>query len=363
MKKKNESGTPLWKVEQGRKLHNTFVVQMKHQVNGNDLQSALEKTLQVYPVITSSVIYEDGVALFVNNDSPCTVLQGENGWVPGCKKLNGHQFYVTYKENTIRMALSHVITDGGGMIAFAKTLIYYYCCIHDGKSYNSTGIMVNTEHDDNLETDFWTLDYADVPDIEKVSFEKVGYTLPESLNTAGKSYILSKMSVPSDAFMRMVKEKHTSPSIMAFLLFAQAVYAVRTEAKEQPIVGRITVDARKALGIPHTFLNCSLGAQLSVFWKDFQETNIKKLAEELRISLKTQTQPDYLRYVAKNVAASRSFPRDVKPTVSISYMGHNANNLRKSNRIFRRSNFPLMRTKRTLKRTIRFDRNGLTHTK
>ena len=46
-----------------------------------------------------------------------------------------------------------------------------------------------------------------------------------------------------------------------------------------------------------------------------------------------------------------------------SVIGDNANNLRKSNRIFRRSNFPLMRTKRTLKRTIRFDRNGLTHTK
>ena len=48
---------------------------------------------------------------------------------------------------------------------------------------------------------------------------------------------------------------------------------------------------------------------------------------------------------------------------TVGYTVDNANNLRKSNRIFRRSNFPLMRTKRTLKRTIRFDRNGLTHTK
>ena len=52
-----------------------------------------------------------------------------------------------------------------------------------------------------------------------------------------------------------------------------------------------------------------------------------------------------------------------KSTEIVGNVGSNANNLRKSNRIFRRSNFPLMRTKRTLKRTIRFDRNGLTHTK
>ena len=80
-------------------------------------------------------------------------------------------------------------------------------------------------------------------------------------------------------------------------------------------------------------------------------------------NLKELYLPDKLERIGEYAFMSCDSLELISPASLRGLLEDNANNLRKSNRIFRRSNFPLMRTKRTLKRTIRFDRNGLTHTK
>ena len=318
-RQKNESGTPLWGVEKGRQVHTRTTVTMDHTVDPEVLQRALDETLKVYPILQCSTVLEDGAVWFVPNDVPCKVRKEIKPVVPGSDELDGHTFYVACEGNRIRLCVSHVVTDGGGVFAFQRTLFYYYACFLDGKTYDNTGIQVKPgEHRD---ADFWTMDYSDVKPVPAESFEKIGYVLPEMAESKNEVYYLSTVTVPEEQFIRMSKERNTSPAVMIFLLFAEAVYRVREDAADQPIAGRITADARRALGIPDTFRNCSLGAQLSVRREDFGEDADEGLAEKLRASLRTQTSEEMLRYAAKNVAETRSFPRDLKPTVSISYMG------------------------------------------
>ena len=41
----------------------------------------------------------------------------------------------------------------------------------------------------------------------------------------------------------------------------------------------------------------------------------------LRASVKRQTSPEYLRYIAKGIAETGTFPLDLRPTFTLSYMG------------------------------------------
>ena len=92
MKIKNLSGTPMWRVEQGRKLHNTFEVQVDHTVNGDLLKQALEKTLNVYRIMKSAVLFEDGTIFLVDNPKPYLLLQGKTGFIPGCENSTTIRF-------------------------------------------------------------------------------------------------------------------------------------------------------------------------------------------------------------------------------------------------------------------------------
>ena len=129
-----------------------------------------------------------------------------------------------------------------------------------------------------------------------------------------------ELIIPSNDFMKIVKEQGANPSLMMFLLFAQTIYRCNPE-EEQAIVGRITVDARKALGLPHTILNCSLGAHFSVNKKQLEEETVSAVAARLKCSMKKQTAPDYLKQMACDLIREKALLPGVRPTVSISYMG------------------------------------------
>ena len=319
--KRNDAGTPLWQVEQGRRVHTSTGVMFDEPVDPDDLERALDRTLAIFPVVRSRVVMKDGTTWFAENPEPVPILHRKTGIIPGSDSLNGHWLFVIYDDCEIRLAISHVITDGSGILRFFRTLVYFYCCIHDGTDYapgDVTAVPIPAERQD---ADFWNLDYSDVSAVKPAVYEKTGFVLPSMQPSEYKRNIRSVLSVSEPEFMRFVKEHRTSPSVMAFLLFASAVYECHKEAQGMPVVGRITVDARRALGIPDTMRNCSLGAHMSVREEDVTREHLASTGERLRQLLKEQVAPGYIRSLAATLAETRMFPRDVKPTVSISYMG------------------------------------------
>lgn len=323
MNRADNPGSPLWRVEQNRTLHNNFEVTLDHEIDGDQLQEAVRRAVTVFPVIACSIENRDGLCYFTENTNEIRVLKRDRSIIPGSDILGGHYFCVTYSGRTLRSVISHVITDGGGFIRFVRTVLCFYLSIHYGRTFDPSVAETTPLPEDELLGDFWELDYSDVEAVEEEQYDKVGYILPETIKgkLEGKMNIRSELTIPRDEFISYSKKNGTSPSVMMFILFAKAVYMNCEDAADVPVAGRITVDARRALGIPNTFMNCSLGGQLSVTKKDLDNRPKEELASALRAGLKRQISPEYLRAVARKVAADRSFPRDLKPTVSISYMG------------------------------------------
>jgi len=319
MKTPNKAGSLLYRVENGRNLHNVFEVVMDDRINGEHLKSAVEEAVRLYPPVGYSVVFEDGMTYFTDNDNDIVIPESAAGIVQGSKALNGHMFCVSYKDRKIRSNVSHMITDGGGMGRFASAVVRNYCRFH----YGTDTVSARKFSDEILLTDFFDLDYSDVTPVKEEVFEKQGFVLPETIR--GKEGIMNTamciVRVPEDRFMEFVEANGTSVSVMLFLLLARSVYQNCPEAKDQTLAGRITVNARKQLGIPDTFVNCSLGSQISVTEKEFAEEGFSGLGPRLRTSIKTQTSPEYLRYIAKGIADTGSFPTELRPTFTISYMG------------------------------------------
>ena len=317
----NQAGRGLLEMEKQRGLHGTIEVTMDHNVSEEVLRQALTETLEVYPLVNCSLILKDNMAYYVQNDKPVVILNQKNGIVPGSEKLNGHFYYVNYYENRITVSISHAVTDGRGFLEFIKTLIYYYCCYYDQKSYDPDGVRINNgiKYEDD-EANFFELPFEDMKDVKKETCEKQGFVIPAYKNKQQQPNVSMEIVVPSSDFMRIVKENGTNPSIMMFLLFSQVIYKCNPE-EEQAVIGRITVDARKALGIPHTIMNCSLGTHFSVDRKMLEDETISDIAPRLKCSLKKQTSSEYLKQMVCDLIREKALLPDVKPTVSISYMG------------------------------------------
>ena len=315
----NKAGSPLYRVENGRKLHNAFEIVMDEKIDPAQLKAAVEDAVRIFPPVGYSVICEEGMVFFTENDREIVVPGSDTGIIQGSDALNGHVFCVSYKDNKIRSNISHIITDGGGMNRFANALIRSYCRYH----YGTDTDLPDRLPDEVLLTDYMDLDYSDVEDIEEEIFEKQGFVLPETIQgkETGKNTAMCTVRVPEERFMEFVKANGTSASVMMFLVFAKSVYKNCGEAKGHPVAGRITVNARKQLGIPDIFMNCSLGGQISVTDEALAKDGFAGLGPVLRTSIKRQTSPGYLRYIAKGIQETGGFPKDLHPTVSLSYMG------------------------------------------
>ncbi|MBQ7544472.1 MAG: hypothetical protein IJT02_05955 [Synergistaceae bacterium] len=314
----NMAGLPLWNVEKNRKLHSTAEIQLSSAVNSEALRKAVDETLKVFPLLRGSLILEDGVPCFTDNDKPIVIPNSEQGLIPGCDALNNHIFCVSYFGDRVKISLSHVATDGGGFLRFVNTIIYYYCCINDGTSYAPGSVMTVGNVYSTLDADFWELDYSKIQPVNFIDFLPGGFVLPAYADKSPKPNIMCTLRIPQEAFMNYVKAHKTSPSVMAMMLFMKAVYNVHPEAEGQHITGRITVDARRALGLDDTMRNCSLVATLQA---DRAQLDDEELGQKMRASLKLQTSPEYLQNVARALVRDKILPGNIKPTVSLSYMG------------------------------------------
>lgn len=320
MLKENKAGKILYLVEQRRNLHCTSTFTMNHEVDGALLQKALDDTLKVYPLVNQNLVFEDGKLYFAPNAHKAEVIHLDGGITPGSERLNGHQFYVTYFENRIRVCVSHGITDGGGFFEFGNTLVHRYLCEKEGRNIYAPAVrkIEDGAFEDDL-IDFYTLDFNDSLKENTYQIESACYTLPEAISKGEN--IVSILTVDESDFIALTKKYASSVSVFVFYLIAKAIYALRSDASSQNIMARITVNARNILGLPHNQLNCSLGAHLSLCLEDTGESKTAQTLAWLKQSLKEQLSQENIVHDAAVLAATGQFKSELHPTVSISYMG------------------------------------------
>lgn len=114
-----------------------FACELYDDINKNDLQTALDLTIEEFPLFRSSL--RQGLFWYYlrpSNTIPVVHEESE----PPCSSIydvNRYNllFEVTYFGKRINVEVYHALTDGTGALQFLRTLVYHYICTHYAKDF------------------------------------------------------------------------------------------------------------------------------------------------------------------------------------------------------------------------------------
>ncbi len=284
-------------------------------VDGRLLERAVGKAVEVYPLMGMSLEAQNGGSLFVPNGMPLVITNGPMPVRPGTEAANGHVFTTSYMGCDMAFSVLHSVTDGGGFLLFLKTVLYSYFCMRDGREYEPGTVRTGGEPKETFGC-YFDMDYDDVAPRERYpdSFAPREFALRE-----GEGVLRARVAVSSGAFLEKARAIGTSPSVLIFLIFARAVYAMHPE-HDGDVAITMTMDARKAFGMPWATMNTSTYSYLYAKRAELSDDAIAGTAERLRAELKEALKEEDMRRTAGDVVL-HGRGDSVLTTAKMAYLG------------------------------------------
>ena len=123
----------------------TVEVCHREEINGDLLQQALDRTVQRMPYLTDTLVAEEtGKVWYAENPLPMQAAHTAELRRVGGRETNYHMLDLTWDENKTWFSMFHGFCDGQGISAFLETVLYYYYCLKDGKTYDPNGILMRS---------------------------------------------------------------------------------------------------------------------------------------------------------------------------------------------------------------------------
>ena len=244
-----------------------YTVEITHRnpVDGTLLQRALDRTIRRMPYLSDTFVIEHGVVYYAKNPLPMEAAHVAGIRHVGGSETNYHMLDVTYDGNVTWFSMYHGFCDGQGIYTFLESVLYHYYCMKDGVEYDPNGIRCDSTEATEAETfEPYSREYPVSPGFSMARTEMpTPYHLPEIVPNRGGEVFEYGFSLPSEAFMRFVKAKGASPSVMLSMLVGEAIQRLHPDA-DAPIFVNIPVSVRRQLGCEETFKNCSSRVVLPV---------------------------------------------------------------------------------------------------
>ena len=209
-----------------------------------------------------------------------------------------HLIEVTYFREHIRISFHHALCDGGGIKPFIESLLYYYFCILDSRTYDAPGVRKSTEPlyaDETAEP--FSKKYS-FSSYEKPKIIKDGFALPEYEEQMEDEDYRYEIELNAEDYIRTAKEINATPAILLSYFVSKAILIHNPEI-DKPIVCSMASDMRKGLELSHTHKNCVGSIYLS-FDQEDDARNMADLCSRYRQEMDMQRQPDYVRETANN---------------------------------------------------------------
>ena len=188
-----------------------FYCQLKEMVNGELLQTALDQTMEKYPLFQA--VLRKGLFWFYleHRDIRATVKQETE---PPCSRLyipdkKSLLFQVTYYKNRINFEVFHALTDGTGAMHFLQELVQEYLILaHPLADLPRIEKEAEITHGDKEEDSFSQYYSSDIPkDKEKKK---------AAVKLKGEKLVHSDMHITE--VILSVKDIHQRPAPMEYLL-------------------------------------------------------------------------------------------------------------------------------------------------
>ena len=257
-----------------------FVIKLKDTVDEKNLLFAAQKAMERHCTLRL-VVENDGVRFYLkDNREKAVIHQNDNSrYTVGNEENNGHLTRIGFKDNEITVDFFHGTADGMAILAFSKTLLYYYMESKGIAVVDCKGIL--TEND---ETD--VREYADsmlfVPE-EDVAPPEDGYVyekafqLPDKIIESPVECKFYEFKISSKEFESFMRENSSSRSAVFAFFMNSAIYETNSTGGE-PIVAALAVNSRPAFDAQVTNRCCV--ATVPVWYDD--EVNSLSRGEQLK---------------------------------------------------------------------------------
>lgn len=296
-------------------LNPCLEIKLDAMVDEVHLRESLVKACKVCPYVTYSIeIRKDSVPPVYFKKTNTDIQPFEMNTIKefGTAENDGHYVIVSYRDDTIRVQVSHLLTDGHGIHFFAGVLLNIYL----GKTQD---IPYISEEDDYV-ADLMARKLPLSDGYESKNYcVKDRFLIPEAEGVSGTSFIQS-FCVDFDQVKNFCKRNSISMQVCTTLFMALAIMKVNPE-NEKVISIRGAVDTRKILGVPNTFQNASAPHLFfNVDANKIKEGAISEICTSLMTDMKSQLTYDNVADFT-NRLAQFNFVNDAdeKKQIVISY--------------------------------------------
>ena len=222
-------------------------VTLREKVDTARLQSAIDKAVEVCPYAAFDISKSDGIVYFHKNNLPLLAGKFEKF---GTTENNRHYVTVHCEGEKIIFNISHILTDGLGVIWFLQAVTDFYF----GKE------KTLYEGADKLDfvADLMAQELPLPEGYTPKSYAVENHFVPPEINSAevGKTYE-NFIEIPIQTFKSFCKKYRVSAQIAVSMLLARAVQNAHPN-NNKIISVRGPVNTRTPLRVPNSFQNASI---------------------------------------------------------------------------------------------------------
>lgn len=225
-----------------------FYCELKETVDGGLLQTALDRTLEKYPVFLS--VMRKGLFWFYLEKSDLRPVVKEEV-DPPCLNLYVRDrksllFQVNYYKNRINLEVYHALTDGTGAIEFLKELIKNYLLLsHAAEALPDIPLTLEDVTIQDMENDSFSKYYTKPGRGEKKTSGRKPCRITGSRADYGQLKIVEGL-VSGSALLRKAKEYGVSVTVFLTAVFLCAIHEEMSQSqKRRDVVLMVPVNLRK----------------------------------------------------------------------------------------------------------------------
>lgn len=258
---------------------------LKEAVNYDKLLNALKITLDVFPLMKSTITNDKGLCFkTIENPYPIVNCKLEDRPRKLGKSANGYMWRLTYYDKAICLDTAHSMSDGRGWMSFFTTLINAYFGVNPQSNLNSNEERFEDKLVKGVET------YAKRKQAKGFKRKNIKYD-----RNGDKKATCHLLIADTKQVLDAVHKIDATPAIVFAPIFSRVLRNfINPKAKNKNVSCLLPVDARNILGF-NTTHNGFVEAYITYIDK-FDDIEIGKLSTIYRAILDLQVQPESIMH-------------------------------------------------------------------
>ena len=302
-------------------IHIRFTAELDHEIYGELIEKAWEKTINVYPCIGCVIEMEGKELFFYKADGKNKAIKSKAPINPGSDLVSNCVITATYYGNKVSVSAYHTMVDGRGLNEIFKTFLYFYISSYT-KVFDEP-VTVQTKEGRAPEEYYKTVSPDELGEFTPVPL----YTMPYLKEYAedpdmeadedGSKYFAS-ISFSADAFIGECKKIGANPTAMLAFLTSKAFYALNPK-EQKDLFFEITTSVRKTFGAEGCISNCTSDVIAQMCYNDIVNGDEAELVRKFRAEMNSQRSDDYVK--TKRQLSSTYELNCVSKKITLTYIG------------------------------------------